>query len=96
MARLSRAIYRATCGLAILYGGLAILFFMIGAYGHDAQRLGVDALLTGAIWTLGKLASIVLSRNGNKLSRPKALLASAPVEGVDLERPRDVGRPMDL
>jgi hypothetical protein len=96
MARLSRAIYRATCGLAILYGGVAIFYFMVGAYGHDAQRLSVNALLTGATWTLGKLASIVLSHNGNKLSRPNALLASAPLEGVDLERHPDVGRPVDL
>lgn len=26
----------------------------------------------------------------------KALLASAPLEGVDLDRPRDVGRELDL
>lgn len=26
----------------------------------------------------------------------KALLASAPLEGIDLERPRDVGRAVDL
>ena len=26
----------------------------------------------------------------------KALLASAPLEGVDLERPRDMGREIDL
>ena len=26
----------------------------------------------------------------------KALLASAPLEGVDLDRPRDFGRPVDL
>ena len=26
----------------------------------------------------------------------KALLASAPLEGIDLDRPRDLGRPVDL
>ena len=26
----------------------------------------------------------------------KALLASAPLDGIDLERPRDLGRPFDL
>jgi hypothetical protein len=41
--------------------------------------------------------SILTARFGTP-AKPglKALLASAPLEGVDLERPRDLGREIDL
>lgn len=46
--------------------------------------------------TAPKARSILRATFASPGANLKELLASAPLEGVDLDRPRDAGRPVDL
>lgn len=52
------------------------------------QRLKERGLVQLEVLTPEADAEVAISR--------KELLASAPLEGIDLERPRDLGRDVDL
>ena len=44
----------------------------------------------------GRIGHETTARQENRAPDLKALLAAAPLEGIDLERPRDLGREIDL
>lgn len=63
----------------------------------DADLVRSIARALGDPETAAEARGVLAARFAKPARRGlKALLASAPLEGVDLERPRDMGREIDL